>query len=277
MNDPVLVVGGGLVGVKSVEALLARKRKVHWAISSQRILSQMLDRTASGLFLKAFEKYGVEVHLQTDVMAFEGTRRVKSALLSDGRVLPCGLAVIGKGIKPNVDFLSETGITLNPGILVDQRMATHLPSIFAAGDVADLFDVVQKRNVANALWPLAVEGGRIAGSNMAGVQAVFSGAFRMNAMEILGMRVVSAGEWEGEEERKAFRRDGTVYRKMVFSEGRLKGFILAGDIRCAGVLTSLIKNQTEVSASLLEENLGRGVSYQPRLHRLGGCIQVLGT
>ena len=126
MNDPVLVVGGGLVGVKSVEALLARKRKVHWAISSQRILSQMLDRTASGLFLKVFEKYGVEVHLQTDVMAFEGTRRVKSALLSDGRVLPCGLAVIGKGIKPNVELLSETGITLNPGILVDQRMATHL-------------------------------------------------------------------------------------------------------------------------------------------------------
>ena len=237
----------------------------------------MLDRTASGLFLKAFEKYGVEVHLQTDVMAFEGTRRVKSALLSDGRVLPCGLAVIGKGIKPNVDFLSETGITLKPRILVNQRMATHLPSIFAAGDVADLFDVVQKRNVANALWPLAVEGGRIAGSNMAGVRLVFSGAFRMNAMEIPRMRVVSAGEWEGEEKRKAIRRDGTVYRKMVFSEGRLKGFILAGDIRCPRVLTSLIKNQTEVSASLLEENLGRGVSYQPRLHRLGGCIQVLGT
>ena len=99
----------------------------------------------------------------------------------------------------------------------------------------------------------------------------------MNAMEVLGMRVVSAGEWEGEEERKAFRRDGTVYRKMVFSEGRLKGFILAGDIRCAGVLTSLIKNQTEVSASLLEENLGRGVCYQPRLYSLGGHVEAIGS
>jgi len=276
-SDPVLVVGGGLVGVKTVEALLARKRKVHWVISSQRILSQMLDRTASGLFLKAFEKNGVEVHLQTDVMAFEGKGWLKSALLSDGGALPCGLAIIGKGVKPNIDCLAETGITLNPGVLVDQRMATNLPSIFAAGDVAEPFDVIQGRNAGNALWPLAVEGGRIAGSNMTGVQAVFSGALRMNSMEVLGMRVVSAGEREGKEEGKAFRREGTVYRKMVFSEGKLKGFILTGDIRCAGVLTSLIKNQTEVSASLLEEVLGRGVSYRPRLHRLGGCIQVLGT
>ncbi len=270
----VLVVGGGLVGVKSLEALISRKRKAHLVISSDRILSQMIDKTASDLFLDVFQRNGVTVHLHTDVQSFCGSKRLEGAILSDGTTVSCDLAIIGKGVRPNVGPLKGTGVTLDQGIIVDCRMATGLPSVYAAGDVAEVLDLLEGRPRGNAIWPLAVEGGRVAGANMTGVSAALDGGLRMNSIEVLGTRVISAGEREGTEQLKALKKEGSVYRKLVFGGGRLRGFILAGDIRCAGVLTSLVKNRTEVAPSLLEEGLDRGFSYWPRLQALAGDIQV---
>lgn len=272
-TSPVVVIGGGLVSVKSIEALIARKRKAHLVISSDRILSQMIDQTASDFFMKSFEQNGVKVHFGTDVKAFQGEDHLRNVLLSDGTILSCSLAIIGKGVTPNIEPLLGTDAAINQGVLVDLHMATNLPYIYAAGDVVEQVDVLQKRHSSHAIWPLAVEGGRVAGSNMAGVPALSSGAIRMNSVEILGTRVVSSGEWEGGEEVKSFRREGTVYRKLVFAGRRLRGFVLAGDLRGAGTLTSLMRNDIEISPSALEKGLERGFSYWPRLQILGGHIE----
>ena len=274
-SGPVLIVGGGLVGVKSLDALLTKKRKIHLVISSNRILSQMLDGIASDFFLRAFERNGVSVRFHTDVKAFQGRERLEGASLSDGTSLSCDLAIIGKGVRPNVDCLGGTSIVLNEGVTVDEHMATSLPSVYAAGDVAEPIDVIQKRNMGNAIWPSAVEGGRIAGLNMAGVPALFSGALRMNSVELLGVKVISAGNGEGGEQVTFIQEERSLYRKLIFSEGRLKGFLLLGDTQCAGVLTSLIKNRTEVTVEALEREMERGFSYRPRLYALGGSAQTV--
>jgi nitrite reductase (NADH) large subunit len=272
-RGPVLLVGGGLVGVKSLEALIHKKRKVHMVISSDRILSQMLDETASHLFLDAFRAKDVAVHLSTDVRAFEGKERIEGARLSDGTFLPCSLAIIGKGVKPNMGFLEGAGIRVNEGVVVDLHMATSLPSIYAAGDIAEAPALLEKKPRGQAIWPFAVEGGRIAGSNMASVPHVFSGGLRMNILEALGMRAVSVGAEGGEQTLQYFPRSRPVYRKLAFSGGRLTGFLLVGDIRCAGVLTSLVKNETPISISSLEEGLERGFSFSPRFRSLAGQVR----
>jgi len=273
-HGPVVIVGGGLVGVKSLEALASKKKEIHLVISSDRILSQMLDRTASDFFLRAFERHGVHVHFHADVTAFHGPARLKGVSLSDGTRLSCDLAIIGKGVNPNIGCLKETGVAMNHGVKVDAHMATTMPSIFAAGDVAEPMDVLQQRNMPSTIWPSATEGGRIAGLNMAGVPATFSGALRMNSVEILGVRVISAGVWEGGEQLTSIQREKPVYRKLIHAEGRLNGFLLLGDVRCAGVLTSLVKNRTPVSTHALARDLERGFSYRPRLYALGGSIQA---
>jgi len=269
----VLLVGGGLVSVKSLEALVSKKREVHMVISSDRVLSQMLDKAASDLFLDSFRKKGVSVHLLTDVKGFWGKDQLEGAFLSDGTALSCSLAIIGKGVGPNVDLLKGTGVNLNQGISVDQHMATNLPCIYAAGDVAEPLDLLQGKNRGNAIWPLAVEGGRVAGLNMALASTEFSGGLRMNVVEALGIRVVSAGNLEGDQQAQYFQKESSVYRKVVFSKGHLTGFLLAGDIQGAGILTSLIKNATQLSPSILEEGLRRGFSFRPRLQALGGAIE----
>ncbi|MFA5026653.1 MAG: FAD-dependent oxidoreductase [Candidatus Methylomirabilota bacterium] len=269
----VVIVGGGLVGVKSLEAMAARKKEIHLLISSDRILSQMLDRTASDLFLRAFERQGIRVHFQVDVAAFHGGERLEEVSLSDGTRLPCDLAIIGKGVDPCVACLQGTGVRLGQGVVVDEQMATSLPGIYAAGDVAEPLEVLQRKNLPSTIWPSAAEGGRVAGLNMTGVPATFSGALRMNSVEILGVRVISAGLREGPEQVALLDEARPSYRKLIFADGRLDGFLLLGDVRSAGVLTALVKNRTEVSRQALAADLRRGVSYRPRLYALGGVIQ----
>jgi nitrite reductase (NADH) large subunit len=217
-------------------------------------------------------KRGVKVHLQRDVRAFSGGGRLEAAELSDGTVVSCCLAVIGKGVTPNVGLMEGTGCAVHKGLLVDSSMATSLEGVYAAGDVAEPPNLLG--DGVTAIWPMAVEGGRTAGANMAGEPTVFQGALRMNSIEFMGTKVISAGEWRGGQVLHAVRDGGTIYRKLSHAEGRLRGFILAGDVRCAGVLTALIRKRTEVSLPVLEEGLDRGFSYWPRLRSLQG--QVLG-
>jgi NAD(P)H-nitrite reductase large subunit len=272
---PVLLIGGGLVSVKSLEALIHKKRKVHMVISSDRILSQMLDQTASNLFLDVFQKKGATVRFHTDVLSFEGKEKVEGARLSDGSFLPCSLAIIGKGVKPNVGLLEGTGIRLNEGVVADSHMATNISSIYAAGDAAETLDLLEKKHRGQAIWPLAVEGGRVAGSNMASLVCTLSGGLRMNVVEFLGMKAVSAGAEEAQEVLTYLSPGKSVYRKLVFSGDRLRGYLLAGDIRCAGILTSLVRNGTPVSTSVLEEGLERGFSFSPKLRSLAGQVRFL--
>jgi NAD(P)H-nitrite reductase large subunit len=152
-------------------------------------------------------------------------------------------------------------------------MATSLPSIYAAGDVAEILDLLKKKHQGQAIWPLAVEGGRVAGSNMASSVSALSGGLRMNVVEFLGIKAVSAGAEEGQEVLTYLSPGNSVYRKLAFSGGRLTGYLLAGDIRCAGVLTSLVKNGTPVSSTVLEEGLERGFSFSPKLRSLAGQVR----
>ncbi|HTU00542.1 MAG TPA: FAD-dependent oxidoreductase, partial [Candidatus Sulfotelmatobacter sp.] len=273
-RGPVVIIGGGLVGVKSLEALAGKKRDIYLLISSDRILSQMLDRTASDFFLRSFDRSGVRVYFHADVAGFHGEKRLEAVSLSDGTRIACELAIIGKGVSPNVACLKETGVQLSPGVKVDDRMATNVPGIYAAGDVAEPVDVLQRMNLPSTIWPSATEGGRIAGLNMAGVPARFSGALRMNSVEILGIRVISAGAFEGPAPLTLLRPEKPLYRKLLYSAGRLDGFLLLGDVRGAGILTALVKNRSEVSAESLERDLGRGFSYRPRLSALGGAVRA---
>ncbi|MFB3816601.1 MAG: NAD(P)/FAD-dependent oxidoreductase [Candidatus Methylomirabilales bacterium] len=272
---PVVIVGAGPVGVKSLEALAGKGREVHLVVSSDRILSQVLDRTASDFFLRAFQRRGVHVHLRTDVLAFHGRDgEVEAVSLSDGARLPCGLALIGKGVEPNVACLRDSGLVLRQGVQVDEHMATGVPGVYAAGDVAEPPDAPRGAHAPSTIWPSAAEGGRIAGANMAGVPARFSGALRMNAAEVLGVRVVSAGEPDGGQTLSRIRPEAPLYRKLVHADGRLAGYLLLGDIRGAGVLTALVKSRTAVSAALLERELERGVSYRPRLAATSGAARA---
>jgi NAD(P)H-nitrite reductase large subunit len=158
--------------------------------------------------------------------------------------------------------------------VVDTGMATSLPGVYAAGDVAEPMDLLRGQHRENPTWPLSAEGGRVAGANMAGAPCALPGGLRMNSAEVLGVRAISVGDIDGDRVQTYSPKGASSYRKLVFSGERLTGFILAGDITGAGVLTAMIKTGADFPPALLEEGLVRGFSFAPRLQRLGGEVRV---
>ncbi len=247
----VLILGGGLVGFKAAYGFLHRGVEVTMLIKSAYPLSMQVDPEAGGMVLDELVRHGLHVRVGVEVTAFEGIASVERALLSDGSTLPCDIAVIGKGVFPATSFIPTDRIHKDLGLLVNEHLETDVPDVFAAGDVAEYFDVARDRRWVNAIWPVAVEQGRIAGFNMAGRPVTYLGSLGRNVIRVFDLDVLSAGVVEPPEEdgcevmvhRDLNRR---FYRKLVFRQDRLVGMVLVNRIEQGGVLVSLIQQQRPI-------------------------------
>lgn len=246
-----LVLGGGLVGLKAAHGLLKRGLPVTMLIRSEYPLSMQVDRTAGELIRDRLIHAGLEVRVGLAVRAFEGNGAVKAAHLSDGSSIGCELVVIAKGVHPSHGFVPRDRIPVDLGILVDEHLQTDIPGIFAAGDVAESIDIARRARWVNAIWPEAVQQGRIAGMNMAGRRVAYKGSLSRNVIRIFGIDVMTAG-WVNPPEDEGFdvlchtdARNST-YRKLVFRGDRLVGMTLVNDIEQGGVLISLIHGELPV-------------------------------
>lgn len=243
------VLGGGLIGLRTGYALSVRGVKVKIIVKSSHVLSQMLDRDAAEMIQGTMREHGIDIRTGRDAVEIVGKESVEGIILDDGERINCQLVVIGKGVQPNVDFISATQIKVNEGIVADETMRTNLPDIYVAGDVAETFDLSTGRTGVNAIWPCAFEQGRVAGLNMAGKKAKYDGSFRMNSLDFYGLPVISMGitRIDGNEFQQFQRKTKSTYRKIVLKDGCIVGAILVGQIQKAGILTTLLKKRVNVS------------------------------
>lgn len=162
-----VVIGGSFIGLE-VAASLAQKGLKVALLEREHLLGQLQMPEVSEYFFNIFEKHGVRVLVGEYPVAFKGNGRVSSVETSKGEVLPCDLVVIGAGVVPEVDFLHGSGIKLDDGILVDEYLRTNRANIFAAGDVANYYDLVFGRHQRVEHWDGAVKEARVAAQNMLG-------------------------------------------------------------------------------------------------------------
>lgn len=256
-----VVTGAGMVGLKVAEALVRRNLKVTVVASSDRVFSQVLDAGAAALVRKGLEAKGIAVITGQDVAAASGDVRVQRVCLTSGLELPCDILIAGKGVDPNSGPAAEAGIATGQGIVVDGRMATNIDGIYAAGDVAEAYDLAWRKRRINALWPLAIDQGAVAGANMAGDPVEYPGGLAMNsfhwddiAVITLGVSVPRGDAYRSLETSNP--RRGT-FRKLVLEGSRLVGATLVGDVRGAGILRSMIVTGADMSGRAEEMMSGR--------------------
>jgi nitrite reductase (NADH) large subunit len=243
-----VVVGAGLIGLKTALALKKRGLNVTVIEKLPRLLPRQLDEEASDLLAESVREKGVEVLVGTGVNAIVADRGAVSGVSAGGRVLPAEMAVMAIGVKPNMELAVAAGIETGRGITVDEFQRTSDPDVYAAGNVSETVDPLTGDRTIPATWPVAVSQGRIAASNMAGGRATYDGMVAMNAVEIGGMPLVSIGDIEGRtgDEVLAARRNG-AYRKVVIRDGKIRGALFLGDIRQAGVIGRLISRRVETA------------------------------
>jgi nitrite reductase (NADH) large subunit len=242
----VVVVGAGLIGLKT--ALAVKKRGVNVTVVEKLpwVLPRQLDEDASALLSESVRARGVEVLVGTGIDAIAAKRGRVCGVNAGGRILPAEMVVMAIGVKPNVELAAAAGIETGRGIIVDESQRTSDPEVYSAGDAAETMDPLTGDRTIPATWPVAVAQGHVAAANMAGRRATYDGLVAMNAVEIGGTPLVSIGDIEGRtgDEVLADRRNGT-YRKVVIRAGKIRGVLFVGEIRHAGVIGRLISRRVE--------------------------------
>ena len=247
-----VVIGGGLIGLKSVEALVALGLRTTVVELADRMLSATFDETASTLAQKRLADAGVEVRCgttATELLSEYG--RVVGAKLSDGDTVPCELVILAIGVLPAIGLVEGTTVATDRGILVDDGMRTSAADVFAAGDVAQAKALLCGTQRCIAIFPNAYRQGTIAGRNMAGEDATWDGGLVMNSVTVVDLPTISVGvtEARGEdcEELCELDEDAFAYRKIVLEGDRIIGAVFVGEIDRAGIITGLIREQVDVS------------------------------
>ena len=246
-----VILGGGLVCLLVARALLKQGLSLSIAVSSDRLLSRMLDEEGSAIVQQRLVQAGVRVLTRTDATRIvAGNGGVRSVVTAAGEELPADLVILAKGIRSNTDLARAGGLAIERGILVDQYLRTSRPDVFAAGDCAEAPDLLVpgKRTIAGT-WFEAVAQGEIAGANMLEMSRPTPGTLKMNVMDSLGTAVASIGMTEAPDvEAEVLRRsrDG-AYRKLVISHDRIVGAVLVGDVSEAGPIASLIRRRLTLS------------------------------
>ena len=255
-----VVVGGGPLGIEWVQGLLHHRVHVTYLLRGDMFFDKALDRTASDLVISRLRSEGVDVRTNEEIgeaIAGRDGRLLAIRLKNSGDPIDCQLVGAAIGIRPNVEFLTGSGVDVAvdekrrtpQGIKVDEAMKTNLPNIYAAGDC--IYRTM-------GLWEPARLQGRVAGKNMAGGSEAFRRKVHYNATRLYDLDFAGVGEpveKPGDEVLIDFPRgSGRVrYCKLIIREGKLVGAILLGQrkehVRKYGmVYRDLIENKTDVSA-----------------------------
>ncbi|HBY94902.1 MAG: FAD-dependent oxidoreductase [Ardenticatenaceae bacterium] len=254
------IVGGGLIGLSVFKAMKGVKIKLTLVELLDRVLGLALDHDSSAMIEAALRRAGVDVRTASGAEAIlkDERGRVRAVRLKGGEEVPCQTVVMAVGVRPNTGLLKESGIQINRGVVVNERMETSVPGVYAAGDVAEAYDVVNEQHQVIAILPLAYEQGRVAGANMAGGGRVYPGGIALNSLPIFDLPLMTMGITLTDGHPNPSTGSGRVldvlvhsgdgvYRKLVFQGDRLVGAILVGNVAHGGVLTWLIRSKLPVT------------------------------
>ncbi len=241
------------MGIKTAQALAQRGYDVTLVARKSQVLSNLLDESAAELLQQAMTRIGVKLRFHSIPAALSGGNgRVKSVVLTDGSEIPADLVIIGIGVIPNTEFLRGAGLSNPYGLQIDQQLRTAQEDIYAAGDCVQPFDRLSGEKTYFAIWPAAVEQGRLAGANMAGHTRLYGGLLSQNTLYVGNTRVIAGGLVRPAastcEVHIHHDHANRNYRRLVIKDGRLVGVILVGQVEDAGVYLNLIYNRTPLAS-----------------------------
>jgi len=264
-----VVLGAGLIGTKTAEALSHVVENVSMVELADRILSPVTDPVSAGMAADAFRRNGVKIILNETIneVHSDGKGRVCDVSLQNGGKIPCDLLVVAIGVRPRTEIVEGTGINIasmkvGGGIEVNVEMETSIEGIYACGDCSHAHDFVTGGMRLLPLWPNAYIGGRIAGLNMAGSPHRHRWSTNMNSVDYFGFPMVSAG-FMLKPERKDYEEivsgNESSYSKLILHNNVIKGMIFAGQVDRSGLYLGLMRNRIKTDSfreKLLDDDFG---------------------
>ena len=169
----VVVVGGGWIGCEVAASARQRGLDVTLVEPQSVPLERVLGAELGAFYRDVHADHGVRVITGVGVAAFDGREAVERVRLDDGRSLDCDLVVVGVGVRPRSGLAEAAGLAVDDGIVVDERLETSAPGVFAAGDVASARHPFYGRHVRVEHWATALHQGPAAARSMLGAAAPY--------------------------------------------------------------------------------------------------------
>jgi len=223
INDVVLI-GGGLLGLETANALHKRGKNITVIENLPRLLPRQLDLDGAARLQRFFEEMDFTFRLGVTTREITGADMVEQVLLDNGDILSAEMVIVSAGVRASLELPGMLGLETDKGVIVNERLQTSDPDIYAAGDVIEF----QRRTYG--IWPAAMEQGKIAGINIAGGNAIYKGTTMSNILKVAGIDLASAGEIDENNryEAKVVATE-TVYKKVVIDHDKVIGCIMLGD------------------------------------------------
>jgi NAD(P)H-nitrite reductase large subunit len=268
MNEAstITAIGAGLVSLPLLSHAPASAEK-HLVVGSNRVLSQMVDAESSAFLEERFQKAGLQLHKQDDIVAVDEGERLQLTLASGGR-LTTDMLIIGKGVTPNITLARVAGLKVNDGILVDDYCCTSHADIYAAGDAAEGKDFVTRQPTIQGNWMTAVEQGENAALNMLGMTCAYEGSLKNNITEVFGVEIAAIGYCQDDASQivSNYNQSSGRCRKIFLNERRrVIGAILIGETNDAGLYYQWVRTHSVFPG---KQALNRTNTYASFLHKL---------
>lgn len=234
-----VVIGGGVLGLEAAWELSKSGCSITVLEAAGMPMARQLDEGGAGMIQTLVEAAGIRLMLSTEAQALEGDGHVTGVRLKNGEVLPAQMVIFSCGIRANVALAKDAGIVTERAIVVNERMETNFPGLYACGDCA------QYNGVNFGIWPQAIEQGKVAGANAAGDMLSYTqvdAALTFNGMKTSLYAVGDNGKNPDHKYRTVEFKDmlRKTYEKYYFYNNGLAGAILIGDTKKLAEVTKAV-------------------------------------
>ena len=256
----VLVVGGGFIAIEFCDLLTKLKREVISVIASSWYWRSTFDEISSRFIENALKKNGIEIYTESLVKEIIGKSRIEEVNICNIKTgkqttISCSTIIAAIGTRCDLDWVKESGIKCNKGILTNEYMETNMSDVWAAGDCAEYFDLICDRHIKLANWTNARTHGKIAGMNMVGRRSSYRKT-TFYSTEKLGLSICFVGDTSPLGENKKTISRGSyehgAYTELRVVNDRIVGATMINMSNELNSLVSLIENGVLIGNHLKE-------------------------
>ena len=251
-----IVIGGGLLGLEAAAGLKARGMAVTVLHLMPTLMERQLDESAGFMLEQAIRRRGIDIITRANTDRILGEARVEGVRLDDGREIPADIVVMAVGIRPNAALGGNAGLMVGRGIIVNDRMETSDPDVYAVGECAE------HRGICYGLVAPLYEMAAVIADQLTGTDRHYTGSAVSTRLKVTGIDLFSAGDFADDEDRQEILlRDASigVYRRLVLKDDKIIGVVLYGDTTDGAWFFQLLKEGADIGE--LRETLIFGQAY----------------
>jgi len=245
----VVILGGSFIGYELTEAFSFRKLETHWLMRGPWFLRRALDEAGGKIVSLLAEDQGVHLHYEEAIAKVEQSNGAVTVTGTAGFTASADIVGVGLGLTMNIDIFGDTGLETNVGVRTNEFLETNMADVWAAGDVAEFYDVVSQRHHRMGTWDNSLNHGRHVAKNMLGAKLPYvevptyaSGMFDSN-ISVMGVTTEEEPDAEAIVE---FDYAGRNYKRLFFLGDKLVGAMLIGKMKGRKKVLELISSRTPI-------------------------------